>query len=89
MVGYHEATKKFIQSIDQNKQQMPIGPVIVNPERTFNSLKTEITKKPHLFKIDCMMTLHSLFPAENKPFYSGFGNRPTDFLTYRAVDMEV
>lgn len=88
MVGYHKATKKFIQSISQDKVEMPIGPVIVNPERTFSSLKTEISRKPHLFKIDCMLTLHTLFPKKFKPFHSGFGNKHTDFLTYRAVDMD-
>lgn len=30
----------------------------------------------------------SLFPADSKPFYAGFGNRLTDVLSYRAVSIE-
>lgn len=69
---------------------MPDGPVIVSPDRTFNSFKREvIVKKPHLFKIETLSTIQRLFPEGTNPFFGGFGNRPTDSLAYRAISIDL
>lgn len=34
-----------------------------------------------------MLDVRRLFPRECNPFYAGFGNRPTDAISYRAVGM--
>jgi hypothetical protein len=44
-----------------------------------------IEKRPHEFKIECLRGIQRLFPAARKPFYAGFGNRPTDVQSYLEV----
>lgn len=31
----------------------------------------------------------NIFPSDMKPFYAGFGNRDTDAISYRAVDVNL
>ena len=45
-------------------------------------------RKPEVFKMACLRDIQRLFgPCARKPFYSGFGNRITDALSYRSVDV--
>lgn len=44
-----------------------------------------IVRRPHEFKIATLQEIRALFPPEWNPFYSGFGNRDTDEISYRAV----
>lgn len=46
-----------------------------------------IIKKPHLFKIKCLKEIMDLFPENNEPFYAGFGNRNTDYISYRTLSI--
>lgn len=43
-------------------------------------------RKPEVFKMACLRDIAHLFQARN-PFYAGFGNRITDALSYRSVDV--
>lgn len=45
----------------------------------------QILRRPHEFKIRCLMDIKALFPPEWNPFYAGFGNRYTDELSYMSV----
>ena len=31
--------------------------------------------------------MSNLFPESTQPFYAGFGNRKTDFISYKALSM--
>ncbi len=45
-------------------------------------------RKPEVFKMACLRDIQKLFggPSHN-PFYAGFGNRITDALSYRSVNI--
>lgn len=45
-------------------------------------------RKPEVFKMACLRDIQRLFGHENRnPFYAGFGNRITDALSYRSVNV--
>lgn len=97
--GQAESTRSYLRSIVQDGSQLPVGPVILSPDRTMAALRREvILKKPEVFKIACLNDMRELyFPAVNEkpqnheqeemptPFVAGFGNRITDALSYRTV----
>ena len=89
-IGMIDDTKKYISDIKQEGYKMPLGPVLVSPDRMAKSLHREvIIKQPHLFKIACLTAVLNLFPQDTCPFYAGFGNRDTDSISYRAVSIDV
>ena len=95
--GQSDSTRSYLRSIVQDGCTLPIGPVILSPDRTIAALRREvILKKPEVFKIACLKDMKALyFPDSNDhgddsdeiptPFIAGFGNRITDALSYRAV----
>ena len=87
-IGQSEITKKYLTNLIQNKISLPPGPLFMSPDGIFTSLRREvIEKKPHLLKIPLLTELKNLFPPELKPFYAGFGNRETDAISYRYLDI--
>jgi phosphatidate phosphatase LPIN len=45
-------------------------------------------RKPEVFKMACLRDIRRLFRKTSiNPFYAGFGNRITDALSYRSVDV--
>lgn len=45
-------------------------------------------RKPEVFKMACLRDIQRLFgPATKDPFHAGFGNRITDALSYRSVNV--
>lgn len=88
-IGQADSTRYYLKGIKQNDYQLPEGPVIMSPDRLMASLHREvIMRKPEVFKMSCLRDIRRLFgtPAMN-PFYAGFGNRITDALSYRSVDV--
>ncbi len=52
------------------------------------ALKREvILKKPEVFKMACLNDIKNLYGEGYNPFYAGFGNRITDALSYRSVNI--
>jgi phosphatidate phosphatase LPIN len=45
-----------------------------------------IIRRPEDFKIACLKSIKGLF-LEKNPFVSGFGNKITDVITYKAVEI--
>jgi phosphatidate phosphatase LPIN len=87
-IGQASSTRGYISRLKQGDVLMPSGPVICSPDRLLTSFNREvIQRKPEEFKIECLRDIRDLFPKGSKPFYAGFGNRPTDALSYRAVDI--
>lgn len=88
-VGLADTTRAYLNGIEQDGVKIPQGPVILSPDRTMAALRREvILKKPEVFKITCLKDLRTLYGNINKtPFYAGFGNRITDALSYRSVDI--
>jgi len=45
-------------------------------------------RKPEVFKMACLRDIQRLFgETSDSPFYAGFGNRITDALSYRSVNV--
>ncbi|KAM0756367.1 LNS2-domain-containing protein [Meredithblackwellia eburnea MCA 4105] len=86
-IGQADTTREYLKGIKQNGFQLPEGPVIMSPDRLMTSLHREvIMRKPEVFKMACLRDIQRLF-HERSPFYAGFGNRITDALSYRSVDV--
>ncbi|KAH9943217.1 LNS2-domain-containing protein [Epithele typhae] len=88
-IGQADSTRDYLKGIKQNDYQLPEGPVIMSPDRLMASLHREvIMRKPEVFKMACLRDIQKLFGGPNhNPFYAGFGNRITDALSYRSVNI--
>ncbi|KAG0332692.1 hypothetical protein BG004_001136 [Podila humilis] len=80
-IGQADYTRKYLKNVEQDNYQLPDGPVIMSPDRL-----EIIIRKPQEFKMACLRDIKRLFGDRN-PFYAGFGNRITDALSYRSVDV--
>ncbi|RXW25180.1 hypothetical protein EST38_g692 [Candolleomyces aberdarensis] len=88
-IGQADATRGYLKGIKQNNYQLPEGPVIMSPDRLMASLHREVVlRKPEVFKMACLRDIQRLFGEHAKyQFYAGFGNRITDALSYRSVNI--
>ena len=87
-IGQSTMTKNYLDSLIQEKKALPEGPLFMSPDGLFTSFKREvIERKPHLLKIPLLTELKNLFPDGTKPFFAGFGNRETDGVAYRYLDV--
>jgi phosphatidate phosphatase LPIN len=86
--GQADTTRAYLNGIVQDGYRLPKGPVIMSPDRTYAALRREIyLRKPEVFKMACLRDILGLFPGKSNPFYAGFGNRLTDALSYRSVNI--
>ncbi|KAI9470521.1 MAG: Lipin/Ned1/Smp2-domain-containing protein [Benjaminiella poitrasii] len=86
-IGQADYTRDYLRKVLQNNYQLPDGPVIMSPDRLFTSLHREvIMRKPEMFKMACLRDIQRLFGGRD-PFYAGFGNRITDAISYRSVNV--
>ena len=87
-VGQADTTRAYLNGVIQDGYKLPKGPVIMSPDRTIAALRREVyLRKPEVFKMACLRDILSLFPGKTNPFYAGFGNRFTDALSYRTVNV--
>ncbi|PSR79801.1 Lipin/Ned1/Smp2-domain-containing protein [Coniella lustricola] len=88
-VGQADTTRDYLAGIVQDNYRLPRGPTILSPDRTMAALRREIyLRKPQVFKMATLRDIRQLYsPAETHPFYAGFGNRLTDQISYRTVDV--
>ncbi|PFH62119.1 hypothetical protein XA68_15080 [Ophiocordyceps unilateralis] len=87
-VGQADTTRAYVNGIVQGGYKMPHGPTILSPDRTMAALRREIyLRKPHIFKMATLRDIRNLYGSDRTPFYAGFGNRLTDQISYRTVDV--
>ncbi|KAL8952859.1 MAG: hypothetical protein Q9222_001251 [Ikaeria aurantiellina] len=87
-VGQADTTRTYLNGVSQEGFKLPKGPVIMSPDRTMAALRREIyLRKPEVFKMACLRDILNLFGEKRNPFYAGFGNRLTDALSYRSVNI--
>lgn len=87
-VGQADTTRAYLYGITQDGYRLPKGPTILSPDRTMAALRREIyLRKPHVFKMATLRDIRSLYGPDNHCFYAGFGNRLTDQISYRTVDV--
>ncbi|KAJ2487761.1 lipin Ned1 [Coemansia sp. RSA 2050] len=88
-IGQADGTRYFIGNVKQSAYTLPPGPLLLSPDRLFTSFHREvIMKRPHEFKMACLRDIRNLF-GDHSPFYAGFGNRITDAMSYRSVNVPV
>ena len=87
-VGQADTTRAYLHGVSQDGYKLPKGPVILSPDRTIAALRREVyLRKPEVFKMACLRDILNLFGPYRNPFYAGFGNRLTDALSYRSVNI--
>ena len=87
-VGQADTTRAYLHGVSQEGFKLPKGPVILSPDRTIAALRREVyLRKPEVFKMACLRDIQTLFSPRPNPFYAGFGNRFTDALSYRSVNI--
>ena len=87
-VGQADTTRTYLNGVTQEGFKLPKGPVIMSPDRTMTALRRELyLRKPEVFKMACLRDILNLFDQKGSPFYAGFGNRLTDALSYRSVNI--
>lgn len=88
-IGQALKTLRYLKSIKQKEYEMPEGPLITSPDSLFESFRREIIiKNPEVFKIQVLRDLRSLFGDVNyNPLFAGFGNKDTDAISYRVVNI--
>uniref|UniRef100_A0A7S3ABA7 phosphatidate phosphatase n=4 Tax=Rhodosorus marinus TaxID=101924 RepID=A0A7S3ABA7_9RHOD len=85
-IGQADNTRAYLKNLVQGEVGLPIGPVVMSPDRMIRSITREvILRRPHEFKIAVLREIRLLFPPDFNPFYAGFGNRSTDIISYGAV----
>ncbi|KAK7962680.1 nuclear elongation and deformation protein 1 [Apiospora aurea] len=87
-VGQADTTRAYLNGVVQDNYRLPRGPTILSPDRTMAALRREIyLRKPHVFKMATLRDIRNLYGADRHCFYAGFGNRLTDQISYRTVDV--
>jgi phosphatidate phosphatase LPIN len=87
-VGQADTTRTYLAGIYQDNYRLPRGPTILSPDRTMAALRREIyLRQPHVFKMSTLRDIRNLYGPDRTPFYAGFGNRFTDQISYRTVDV--
>ncbi|EFZ03638.1 LNS2 and lipin domain protein [Metarhizium robertsii] len=87
-VGQSDTTRAYVNGIVQDGCRMPHGPTILSPDRTMAALRREVyLRQPHVFKMATLRDISSLYGPDHNPFYAGFGNRLTDQISYRTVNV--
>ncbi|TBU13064.1 LNS2-like plasmid maintenance protein [Hamiltosporidium tvaerminnensis] len=86
-IGQSRVTRRYIQGVKQNEWRLPDGPILLSPDGLFRAIYREvILRRPEDFKIACLKNVQNLFENTN-PFFSGFGNRITDVISYKALNV--
>lgn len=87
-VGQADTTRAYLSNIVQEGFRMPAGPTILSPDRTMAALRREVyLRQPQVFKMATLRDIRNLYGPERTPFYAGYGNRLTDQISYRTVDV--
>jgi phosphatidate phosphatase LPIN len=88
-IGQSDRTKSYLKGLNEGDHRLPVGPVVLSPDRLFQSLAREVIyHRPQDFKVPALRDIRQLFPSNQpSPFYAGFGNRDSDVLAYKAVDI--
>lgn len=63
-IGQATQTRGYLRGIEQDRYQLPEGPVIMSPDRFFMAMRREVIEgNPEQFKIPCLLDIRRLFTA--------------------------
>lgn len=61
-IGQADSTRDYLKGIEQDRYQLPEGPVIMSPDRFFTAVRREVIEGvPEQFKIPCLLDIRRLF----------------------------
>lgn len=67
-IGQANSTRGYLRGIEQDRYQLPEGPVIMSPDRFFMAMRREVIEgNPEQFKIPCLLDIRRLFYARPAP----------------------
>ena len=86
-VELSQNTRNFLESIIQNGEKLPDGPLFMSTDSLWRTLKSElIDHNPYIMKIRNLRKIKEILTETNSnPFFAGFGNRGTDVITYLTL----
>ncbi|KAG7876563.1 hypothetical protein KL937_005299 [Ogataea polymorpha] len=85
-VGLADSTRSYLNGIVQDGIKLPVGPVILSPDRTIAALKREIVlKKPEVFKMACLNDIKALYDKK-QPHNAETPDRDLSFSRQAASD---
>jgi len=92
-IGQADSTRSYIYSLREERSSMPAGPVLLSTNSVLSALKTEVVDgNPEVQKIAKLARVRGIFNnvrGEGKnPLYAAYGNRETDFMAYRALNID-
>jgi phosphatidate phosphatase PAH1 len=65
-IGQADSTRDYLKGIEQDRYQLPEGPVIMSPDRFFTAVRREVIEGvPEQFKIPCLLDIRRLFTRNN------------------------
>jgi len=84
-IGQSIMTRNYLYSLRENGNPLPKGPLFLQVDSVLAAFQTEVFSggHPEMNKIAALSRLRGIFPTN--PFISGFGNKPWDTLTYKAI----
>ena len=85
-----DATHEFLANLKKDEIKLPDGPIIMDPDGIFSSFKKGIVQKQqYLIKILSLLEIKTLFGKniDEDNFYAGFGNKETDAIAYRYLNI--
>jgi phosphatidate phosphatase PAH1 len=91
-ISQSNSTRAYLQTLTQNGETLPLGPVMCAPDPISTALYREVVaRKPEVFKIRCLTRVRRLFDVDiNKTrMFAGFGNRSSDALAYKTCGIEL
>lgn len=87
-IGQAGSTRDYLAKVEQDQYQLPVGPILLSPDRLVQAFTREvIQRRPQDFKMSCLKDVKRMFGEGATPFYAGFGNRITDAMSYRSVQV--
>jgi len=85
-IGQSSTTHSYLTSIQEEGKKMPAGPILLHVGSVLDALAEEvILGTPEISKISKLNHVRNVFSSS--PFYSAYGNKDTDILAYKALNI--
>jgi len=84
-IGQSSMTRSYLDSLLENGETLPQGPLLLQVDSALAALQREVFSggHPEMNKIAALSRIRGLFSSN--PFRAGFGNKPWDTITYKAL----
>lgn len=86
-IGQSSTTHEYLTSLREGDKMMPKGPILLHVGSVINAIAEEVIRgTPEISKISKLSRVRGLFPSN--PYYSAYGNKETDILAYKALNID-